>query len=70
MLATDSFAIGEQPGNGNYRCCKCRTYVAQLLSPEEQLPPCERCGSAGDVRYQAEGTEAAHSHGPSHYPPK
>jgi hypothetical protein len=64
MLATSQFAIGEQPGNGCYRCCKCHSYVAQLLGPEEQLPPCEKCGSAGDVRYKAADGEACDSHGP------
>jgi DNA-directed RNA polymerase subunit RPC12/RpoP len=65
MLATKTFAIGDQPGNGSYRCSKCGTYVAQLLSPEEQLPPCENCGSDDDVRYQPEDKEAAQSHGPN-----
>lgn len=64
MLATSEFAIGEQPGNGCYRCCKCHSYVAQLLGPEEQLPPCEKCGSAEDVRYKAADGEACDSHGP------
>lgn len=64
MIATSPLCIGEQPGNGCYRCCKCGSYVARLLSPEEQLPPCENCGSAEDVRYQAEDNEASQSHGP------
>jgi DNA-directed RNA polymerase subunit RPC12/RpoP len=65
MLATTSFSVGEQPGSGEYRCCKCGTYVARLLGPEEQLPPCENCGSADDVRYQAKDNEASQSHGPN-----
>ncbi|MDZ4656994.1 MAG: hypothetical protein SH868_05375 [Bythopirellula sp.] len=64
MLTTTQFSIGEQPGNGSYRCSKCGTYVARLLGPEEQLPPCENCGSAKDVRYQVEDEEATQSHGP------
>jgi DNA-directed RNA polymerase subunit RPC12/RpoP len=65
MLAIQGYAIGEQPGNGAYRCSKCGTYVAQLLSPDEQLPPCEKCGSADDVRYLPEDREATQSHGPA-----
>jgi hypothetical protein len=64
MLTTQTFAIGDQPGNGCYRCCKCGNYIARLLGPEEQLPPCENCGSADDVRYQVEDKEATQSHGP------
>jgi hypothetical protein len=64
MSNTKTFAIGDQPGNGSYRCRKCRIYIATLLSPEEQLPPCERCGSADDVHYQPEDKEATQSHGP------
>jgi hypothetical protein len=61
MIATARYSIGEQPGNGSYRCCKCGTYVARLLSPEEQLPPCENCGSAEDVQYRPEDKEATQS---------
>ena len=64
MLTTETFAIGDQPGNGSYRCCKCGEYVARLLGPEEQLPPCEKCGSTEDVRYRPEDKEAKQSHGP------
>lgn len=64
MLATQTFSIGDQPGNGTYRCTQCKTYVTRLLGPEEQLPPCENCGSNEDVRYQPEDQEAVQSHGP------
>jgi DNA-directed RNA polymerase subunit RPC12/RpoP len=64
VIATKTYVIGDQPGNGTYRCCQCGKYVARLLSPEEQLPPCENCGSNEHVRYKAEDREAKQSHGP------
>jgi DNA-directed RNA polymerase subunit RPC12/RpoP len=64
LIATDTYSIGDQPGNGTYRCSQCGKYVAKLLSPEEQLPPCENCGSSDHVRYKAEDREAKQSHGP------
>jgi hypothetical protein len=64
MSKNEAFRIGDQPGNGKYRCQKCGTYVATLLHPTEQLPPCKNCDSAPDVRYRAENQEAAISHGP------
>lgn len=64
MIATDTYAIGDQPGNGTYRCCQCGEYMARLLGPEEQLPPCENCGSSDAVRYKTEDREANQSHGP------
>ena len=65
MIATKSFSIGDQPGSGCYRCTNCGKYVARLLGPEEQLPPCENCGSSGGVHYHAEDKEATQSHGPT-----
>lgn len=64
MSTTAVYHIGDQPGNGRYRCQSCGEYVAQLLGPEEQLPPCERCGSEGGVTYRADNEEANESHGP------
>lgn len=64
MAVKERFSIGDQPGTGNYRCCKCGTYIASLLSPEKQLPPCENCGSGEDVQYEAQDKEAKQSHGP------
>lgn len=59
-----SYYVGEQPGNGRYVCQKCGEYVAELLGPTEQLPPCENCGSDTDVSYCEADQEAKISHGP------
>lgn len=64
MADQTTLRIGDQPGNGKYRCAKCGKYVATLLHPTEQLPPCKNCNSAPDVRYRADNQEAAASHGP------
>jgi hypothetical protein len=64
MARSETFRIGEQPGTGKYRCVKCGKYVATVLHPAEQLPPCKNCDSAPDVRYEVENHEAAVSHGP------
>ena len=64
MITATNFSIGDQPGNGCYRCVKCGQYVARLLGPEEQLPPCEICGSSEGVFYRPEDKEATQSHGP------
>ncbi len=64
VAAQETFAVGEQPGTGHYRCCKCGEYVVELIKPTDQIPPCENCDSAPDVRYRIEDQEAAESHGP------
>jgi hypothetical protein len=67
MKTTDksvtSYAIGDTAGTGSYRCCKCQAYVAVLMGPEDQLPPCENCGSDDDVRYEPIDEDAEQSHG-------
>ena len=64
MDKQETFRIGDQPGTGDYRCLKCGKYVASLLKPEDQIPPCKNCDSAPDVRYEVENREAAVSRGP------
>jgi hypothetical protein len=65
MSTTTLLSIGDQPGTGNYRCTKCGEFVAELLHPAEQLPPCENCGANAEVHYQVDNREAAVSHGPN-----
>ena len=65
MTTQTTYKIGSQPGNGKYLCQRCHKYVAQLLGPEEQLPPCEECGSDDSVEYCAIDKEAYTSHGPN-----
>ena len=64
MSTITTLSIGDQPGTGNYRCTKCGDFVAELLNPSAQLPPCENCGAEPDVRYEVDNREAAVSHGP------
>ena len=64
MAQEDTFRVGDQPGTGKYRCCKCGTYVVALIQPADQIPPCKNCDSDPDVRYEVDNQEAAVSHGP------
>jgi hypothetical protein len=64
MSEETTFHVGDQPGTGKYRCCKCGNYVAVLIQPADQIPPCENCDSDPDVRYEVDNQEATVSHGP------
>ena len=64
LVGEVTFAVGDQPGTGKYRCCKCGKYVVSLLQPADQIPPCKNCDSAPDVRYRVDNQEASVSHGP------
>jgi hypothetical protein len=64
MATTTTHSIGDQPGTGNYRCTLCGQFVAELLQPKDQLPPCENCGCDPAVQYEVDNREAATSHGP------
>jgi DNA-directed RNA polymerase subunit RPC12/RpoP len=64
MSTSTLFSVGEQPGTGNYRCTNCGQFVAELIQPKDQLPPCENCGANPAVKYEIDNREAAISHGP------
>lgn len=64
MAKDQTFGVGDQPGTGKYRCCKCDSYVVALIHPTDQIPPCKNCDSSPDVRFKAENEEATTSHGP------
>ena len=63
LKAGCTYAIGDIAGTGAYRCCRCHDYVAKLTGPEDQIPPCENCGTLPDVRYEPWNEEAVISHG-------
>jgi hypothetical protein len=42
--ASDSYAAGTFPGPGTYFCIECGAQLA--LHEDDELPPCQRCGSS------------------------
>lgn len=46
-----SHPIGERCGTGTYRCVSCNSFEVLIRDPEDQLPPCDNCGSGPNVRY-------------------
>ena len=44
------FEIGEKPGEGTYKCVKCKQWEVSL-EDGEGLPPCPKCESDKEVVY-------------------